>query len=151
MDRLTLSAIIASAAFLVFLIVTLSWHNDELRPRIWRLNEILEQDPMLASYPYRFRALVFLNGTVTLSSPHALERPLRPFLDRIEPALTGKPDNAPEVQDAERRFRSVEAHAVEMMMNEPDVQTVNWALDRAWYHQNGIELPPPPPLSPVAR
>jgi hypothetical protein len=43
MDRLTLTAILASAAFLVFLIVTLSWHNDELRPRIWQLNEVLEQ------------------------------------------------------------------------------------------------------------
>ncbi len=151
MDRLTLSAIIASAAFLVFLIVTLSWHNDELRPRIWRLNEILEQDPILADYPYRFRALVFLNGAVTLSSPHALERPLRPFLDRLDPSLVGKPDDAPEVQAAEQHFRAVEAHAVELMMNEADVQTVNWALDRAWYHRNGLDLPPTPPSSPVVR
>jgi len=48
MDRLTLTSIIASAAFLIFLIVTLTWHNDELRPRIWQLNEVMEQDPVLA-------------------------------------------------------------------------------------------------------
>lgn len=151
MDRLTLTGIIASALFLIFLIVTLSWHNDEIRPRIWRLNEILAQDPVLSEYPYRFRALLFLNGVVTLTSPHANERPLRPFLDRLDPALVGKPDDAPEVQAAEQRFRAAEARAVQLMLNEPDVQTVDWSLDRAWYHRNGIELPPPPRPLPVMR
>lgn len=140
MDRLTLTSIIASAAFLVFLIVTLTWHNDELRPRVWQLNEILEQDPMLAEYPYDFKVLLFLNGVVTLTSPQASEAPLRPFLNRIEPSLTDKPADAPEVIEAERRFRAIEMHAIQVMLAQPDVESVIWSLDRAWYHKNRVPL-----------
>jgi hypothetical protein len=140
MDRLTLSAIIASAAFLVFLIVTLTWHNDELRPRVWQLNEILEQDPMLADYPYDFKVLLFLNGVVTLTSPHGSEAPLRPFLNRIDPSLADKPADAPEVIEAERRFRAIEMQAIKVMISQPDVDSVIWALDRAWYHKNRVQL-----------
>lgn len=141
MDRLTLSSIIASAAFLIFLIVTLTWHNDELRPRVWQLDETLEQDPMLAEYPYDFKVLLFLNGVVTLTSPHGSQVPLRPFLNRIDPSLADKPDDAPEVVEAERRFRAIEMHAIQVMLAQPDVESVIWALDRAWYHKNRVPLP----------
>lgn len=140
MDRLTLTSIIASAAFLIFLIVTLTWHNDELRPRVWQLNEVLEQDPMLAEYPYDFKVLLFLNGVVTLTSPHASEAPLRPFLNRIDPSLADKPADAPEVVEAERGFRAIEMQAIQVMLSEPDVESVIWSLDRAWYHKNRVPL-----------
>lgn len=140
MDRLTLSSIIASAAFLIFLIVTLTWHNDELRPRVWQLNEVLEQDPVLADYPYDFKALLFLNGVVTLTSPHASEVPLRPFLNRIDPSLADKPADAPEVVEAERSFRAIEMRAIQVMLTQPGVESVIWALDRAWYHKNRVPL-----------
>jgi len=110
------------------------------RPRIWQLNEVLEQDPVLAEYPYKFRALLFLNGVVTLTSPHASEVPLRPFLNRIDPSLADKPADAPEVAEAERAFRAVERHAVQVMLAQPDVNSVIWGLDRAWYHQNQVPL-----------
>ncbi|MCK7576354.1 MAG: hypothetical protein MZV65_10955 [Chromatiales bacterium] len=140
MDRLTLTSIIASAAFLIFLIVTLTWHNDELRPRVWQLNEVLEQDPMLAEYPYDFKVLLFLNGVVTLTSPHASEAPLRPFLNRIDPSLADKPADAPEVVEADRRFRAIEMQAIQVMLSQPDVESVIWSLDRAWYHKNRVPL-----------
>lgn len=141
MDRLTLTSIIASAAFLIFLIVTLTWHNDELRPRVWQLNEVLEQDPVLAEYPYDFKVLLFLNGVVTLTSPQASEAPLRPFLNRIDPSLADKPADAPEVVEAERRFRAIEMQAIQVMLSQPDVESVIWSLDRAWYHKNRVQLP----------
>ena len=140
MDRLTLTSIIASAAFLVFLIVTLTWHNDELRPRVWQLNEALEQDPVLAEYPYDFKVLLFLNGVVTLTSPQASQAPLRPFLNRIDPSLADKPDDAPEVIEAERRFRAIEMHAIQVMLSQPGVESVVWSLDRAWYHRHRVPL-----------
>lgn len=140
MDRLTLTSIIASAAFLVFLIVTLTWHNDELRPRVWQLNEALEQDPVLAEYPYDFKVLLFLNGVVTLTSPQASQAPLRPFLNRIDPSLADKPDDAPEVIEAERRFRAIEMHTIQIMLSQPGVESVVWSLDRAWYHRHRVPL-----------
>ncbi|MBK1654495.1 hypothetical protein [Allochromatium vinosum] len=140
MDRLTLTSIIASAAFLIFLIVSLTWHNDELRPRIWQLNEVLEQDPELAEYPYDFKVLLFLNGVVTLTSPQSSDVPLRPFLNRIDPSLADKPADAPEVVEAERRFRAIEMQAIRVMLSQPDVESVVWSLDRAWYHKNRVPL-----------
>ena len=141
MDRLTLSSIIASAAFLVFLIVTLTWHNDELRPRVWQLNELLEQDPVLADYPYDFKVLLFINGVATLNSPHTSALPLRPVLNRFDPTLADKPDTAPEVVAAERRWRAIELQAIQVMLSQPDVESVVWALDRAWYHKQRLPLP----------
>ncbi|ADC61634.1 hypothetical protein [Allochromatium vinosum] len=140
MDRLTLTSIIASAAFLIFLIVSLTWHNDELRPRIWQLNEVLEQDPELAEYPYDFKVLLFLNGVVTLTSPQASDVPLRPFLNRIDPSLADKSADAPEVVEAERRFRAIEMQAIRVMLSQSDVESVVWSLDRAWYHKNRVPL-----------
>jgi len=140
MDRLTLTSIIASAAFLIFLIVSLTWHNDELRPRVWQLNEVLEQDPELAEYPYDFKVLLFLNGVVTLTSPQSSDVPLRPFLNRIDPSLADKPADAPEVVEAERRFRAIEMQAIRVMLSQPDVESVVWSLDRAWYHKNRVPL-----------
>ena len=95
---------------------------------------------MLAEYPYDFKVLLFLNGVVTLTSPQASEAPLRPFLNRIDPSLADKPADAPEVVEAERRFRAIEMQAIKVMISQPDVDSVVWSLDRAWYHKNRVPL-----------
>lgn len=140
MDRLTRNSIIISAILLILLVVSLAWNRFELKPRVWKLNELLEQDPMLASYPYDFRVLVFLNGIVTLTSPRERQVSLVPFLTKAEPDLAGKGADAPEMAAAERRFREVEMRAITVMLSEPDVDSVLWSLDRAWYHKHGVPL-----------
>lgn len=143
MDRLNRNAIIISAIILILLVLSMAWHRIDMTPRIWKLNETLKQDPVLAAYPYEFRALLFLNGIVTLTSPHASEMPLEPFLVQIDPTLAGKAADDPAMRAASDRFRAHEMHAIQVMLAEPDVESVVWALDRAWYQKQGIKLGQP--------
>jgi hypothetical protein len=143
MDRLTRNAIIVSVMLLVLLILSLAWNRFGMSPRIWQLNALLEQDPVLAGYPYHFRAVLFLNGIVTLTSPHDSLVPVEPFLATVDPELTGKPAADPAMESARERFWRQEIHAIELMISQPDVDSVVWSLDRAWYHEHGIRLEQP--------
>lgn len=142
MDRLTRNALIVSALLLMLLTLSLTWNRFDLRPRIWQLNAILENDPVLKNYPYHFRALLFQNGIVTLSSPHASERPVEPFLKAIDPALANPaPAGAELAMEAARaRLWRQELHAIALMTAQPDVDAVVWSLDRAWYRRHGLPL-----------
>jgi len=142
MDRLTRNAILISAVLLVLLIVSLAWNRD-LAPRIWQLNTLLEQDPVLMNYPYDFKAVLFVNGIVTLTSPHASEMPLEPFLQTVDPSLKEKTAQDPAVEAARARFEQQERHVIALMLAEPDVESVEWSLDRAWYHRHGLQLAQP--------
>ncbi len=46
------------------------------------------------------------------------------------------------VAAGERLWRQ-EMHAIELMISQPDVDSVIWSLDRAWYHKHGIPLEQP--------
>ncbi len=140
MDRLTRNAIVISAIVLVLLALSLAWNRFGMTPRIWQLNELLQQDPVLAVYPYRFRAVLFINGVVTLTSPHESEVPIEPFLQAIEPDLAGKSADDPAMLAAQERFWKQEMRAIELMTSQPDVESVVWSLDRAWYHDHGVRL-----------
>ncbi|MBK1719583.1 hypothetical protein [Thiocystis violacea] len=141
MDRLTRNSIIISVALFILLIVSLAWNNYELRPRVWQLDEVLDEDPVLSNYPYDFRVLVFLNGIVTLSSPNGGgEAPIQPFLIKTDPALADKTAESAEMAAAERHFREIEMRAIQLMLAQPDVDSVLWSLDRAWYHRHRVPL-----------
>lgn len=141
MDSLTRNSIIISIILFVLLIVSIGWDRFGVRPRIWELNDVLEQDPVLTNYPYHFKVLQFLNGVATLTSPHANAVPIQPFLATIDPALGGNTD--PAMINAAQRLTEVEMRAVELMTAEPDVDSVVWSLDRAWYHKHNIRLVQP--------
>lgn len=143
MDRLTRNAIIVSAILLALLVFSLAWNRLGMTPRIWQLNALLEQDPVLASYPYDFRAVLFLNGIVTLTSPHASVAPVEPFLKVIDADLADKSSKDPAMLAAGERFWRQEMRAIELMISQPDVDSVVWSLDRAWYHRQGLRLEQP--------
>lgn len=143
MDRFTRNALIGSGLLLILLIISLvPWNRVGLTPRIWQLNAVLEQDPMLASYPYPFRALLLANGILTLTRPYDASVPVTVFLAAIDPGLAEKPAQAPEVRAAEEQLRRHEMHAILLMLAEPDVDSVIWSLDRAWLRARGVPLPP---------
>ncbi|MBK1694678.1 hypothetical protein CKO09_07995 [Chromatium weissei] len=138
MDRLTRNAMLISTLLLVLLIISLAWNRD-LAPRIWQLNTLLEQDPVLANYPYDFKAVLFVNGIVTLTSPHASVAPLEPFLRVVD--VNAK--TSQELEAARARFEQQERHVIALMLAEPDVESVEWSLDRAWYHRHHLPLAQP--------
>jgi hypothetical protein len=142
MDRFTRNAVIGTGLVLALLILSLvPWDRMSLRPRIWQLNDILSQDPILAAYPYEIRALLFLNGVVTLTRPYDDQVPVNAFLGAIDPALAGKAADDPALVAAKDRLRQHEMHAIMLMVAEPDVDSVVWQLDRARLFDLGIALP----------
>jgi hypothetical protein len=146
MDRFTRNAIIGSGVLLALLIVSvLPWSEMRFGPRIWQLNAVLKQDPMLAEYPYEFRALLFLNGVVTLTRPYDDDVPVTEALAAIDPTLAGKPADDPAVLAARDRLQRHEMHAIFLMLAEPDVGSIIWSLDRAWLNRRGVALPSPDP------
>ncbi|MFD2113710.1 hypothetical protein [Thiorhodococcus fuscus] len=140
MDRLTRNSIIISAGLFLFLIATLAWDRYGAAPRVWQLNTLLKEDPVLAQSPYRFRATVFLNGIVTLTSPLADMVSIETYVKTVDPSLADKPADDGALQAAEHAFRETELRAIAVMLAEPDVDSVVWALDRAWYHKHGVRL-----------
>jgi hypothetical protein len=146
MDRFTRNAVVGSGVLLVLLILSvLPWGDMKFGPRIWQLNAALQQDPMLAEYPYEFRALLFLNGIVTLTRPYDGDVAVTDALVAIDPTLAGKPADDPAVLAARDLLQRHEMHAIFLMLAEPDVTSVVWSLDRAWVNRQGIALPQPAP------
>jgi hypothetical protein len=146
MDRFTRNAVIASAVLLGLLILSLlPWGGMAFGPRIWQLNDVLERDPILAEYPYDFKALLFLNGIVTLTRPYDADVPVSEALAAIDPTLAGKPADDPAVAAARDRLQRTEMHAIALMLAEPDVRSIVWSLDRAWLNGQGIAFPAPNP------
>lgn len=143
MDSFTRNAIIGSGILLVLLILSvMPWGEMRFGPRIWQLNAVLKQDPVLAEYPYDFRALLFLNGIVTLTRPYDNAVPVADVLVAIDPTLAGKPANDPAVLAARDALQHHELHAIYLMLAEPDVSSVVWSLDRAWLNGKNIQAPP---------
>ncbi|MFB1485701.1 MULTISPECIES: hypothetical protein [unclassified Thiocapsa] len=146
MDRFTRNAVIGSGVLLVLLILSLlPWGGMAFGPRIWQLNAVLERDPILAEYPYDFKALLFLNGIVTLTRPYDADVPINEALVAMDPTLAGKPADDPAVVAARGGLQRMEFHAIGLMLAEPDVGSIVWSLDRAWLNRRGIAFPAPNP------
>jgi hypothetical protein len=142
MDRFTRNSIIFSAVLLALLVLSLTWSSFGWTPRIWQFNARLQEDPVLTTYPYQFRAVLFVTGIVTLTSPHADEVALEPFLRVVDPTLREHPADAAALTAAQERFAQHEQRAIALLLAEEDVDSVIWSLDRAWYHQHKLPLPP---------
>jgi hypothetical protein len=137
MDRFTRNYLIvlgvAVALILGIWIAGLDWRAGEI-------NGLLEDDPLVASYPYAFRVLAVENGVARVSSPRSYEVPVMRFLVVIHPELGGRAQDAPEMMAAQADLVKVQKRVAEIVKGQADVRSVRWVLDRQWYSDRGISL-----------
>lgn len=142
MDRFTR---IYSIAIGVIVIGALAaWIGSAWKPQVWELDQVLEADPQVSSYPYRFRVVSFENGVATISTPRSFDVPAYRFLAIIHPNLTNKADNDPQVIAAQQGLVDHQKRAQGLILAQPQVESVEWELDTQWLAARGINVSPTP-------
>jgi hypothetical protein len=105
------------------------------------LNEVLENDPQLSAYDYRFRVLALENGVATLSSPRSAQMSPMQFLRTLHPELAGRDVTDPAFMAAQDELVAMQSRAAELVRARTEVERVRWQLDERWYARHGIAVP----------
>ncbi len=135
MDRFTRNYLIFLAVLL--LAGLLAWLAGR-DTRVSDINDTLAADAELAGYVYRFRVLSLNNGVAQLGSPRSFDVPVIRFLGVIHPELKGRAQDDPAVVAAQEELVKHQKRAMELVQGQPDVRSVRWVLDEAWYRERGL-------------
>jgi hypothetical protein len=108
--------------------------------RLGEIDEMLQQDPEIGVYPYRFRALEIQGRTAVMSSPRSTDLPAVRFLAIIKPNLARKSEQDPDMIAAQKELGALQSRVRELVLSRPDIDKVRWRLDRQWYASRGIFL-----------
>ncbi len=138
MDKFTrnYSIVLASIA-LIWLVWAL--YED---PKLSEINDLLKQDKIVSSYPYKFRLLRLSNGVAVLSTPRTSEFPVYKALGVIYPHLANRAQDNPDLVQAQQQLAEVQKRVSRIVMESDNVQQVKWELDRIWLAQHGVVLQP---------
>jgi hypothetical protein len=142
MDRFTRIYTIGIAVVVVAALAF--WIGSSWKPRVWELNAMLEADPQIADYPYRFRVVALDDGVAAIATPRSFDLPAYRFLAIIHPNLANKADNDPEVIAAQQELIDHQKRAQGLVLAQPDVESVRWELDTQWLSARGISVPGKP-------
>jgi hypothetical protein len=123
----------------ILLIAVASWLFT-LDFRLGEIDDMLQRDPEIATYPYKFRALEISGTTAILSTPRSTSMPAVRFLGIIKPGLANRSEQDPAVIEAEKALATVQAKVRKLVLQRQDVDKVSWRLDKAWYADRGIPL-----------
>jgi len=110
-------------------------------PIVANLNDRLEADEQVGSFPYAFRVLRIDNGTAVMSTPRSSAVPVAQVLDKIFPGLGNADPASPLFQELQEQLATVQKRAKAIVLEDPDIKRVQWELDRDWLSTYGITLP----------
>lgn len=111
-----------------------------LDPRLGEINRMLQADPEIAGYSYRFRVLEIQRTTAVVSTPRSPEVPAARFLGIIRPELGNRDAQDPELIAAEKELASVQSKVRKLILTRPDIDNVRWRIDKEWYADKGVWL-----------
>ncbi len=107
-------------------------------PIVSDLNDLLEQDQVVSSYPYRFHVLRVNNGVAVISSPRDSMFPMFKALGIIFPRLANRPQDNPDLMQAQQQMAEVQKRAKRIVIESGRVERIRWELDREWLANHGI-------------
>jgi hypothetical protein len=135
LDRGTkIYAAVLGGICLIFVVIWIA--NLDLR--LAEIDEMLRQDPAIAAYPYRFKALEIHGSTAVLSTPRSTVMPAIRFLAVIKPNLANRSEQDPAVISAQKELGEVQFKVKKLVLTRPDIEDVRWRLDKQWYADHGI-------------
>ena len=123
----------------IVLAVLITWLLT-LDPRVWKINDRLEQDPEIAAYPFPFRVLEIRNGVAVVASPRSPQVSVIRFLGVIDPGLRNADPDSPAAVTAQKKLASVQGRVRKLVEAEPDIQRVSWRLDADWLAGHGVQV-----------
>ncbi|MCU7843348.1 MAG: hypothetical protein KZQ93_05865 [Candidatus Thiodiazotropha sp. (ex Monitilora ramsayi)] len=106
--------------------------------RLGEIDEILQQDPEIAAYPYSFQALAIQGRTAVMSTPRSTQIPAVRFLSMIKPGLANKSEQDPAVIEAQKELAALQSKVRKLVQSREDIDNVRWRLDKQWYADRGI-------------
>ncbi len=106
--------------------------------RVGEIDELLQQDPDIAAYPYKFKALRINGKTAVMSSPRSNRMPAVRFLAIIKPSLAHKSDQDPAMIAAQKELGALQSKVRKLVLTRNDIEKVSWHLDKQWYADRGI-------------
>lgn len=107
-------------------------------PLVSDLNDLLEQDKLVSSYPYRFRLLHVKNGIAVISTPRNSEFPVFQALGILYPHLANRSQDNPDLMQAQQQLAEVQKRVKLIVMKSGKVKQVRWELDLVWLADHGI-------------
>jgi len=96
--------------------LVLWWGIANWAPRIWHLNGVLDADPQLSAFPYRFRVLAVSDGTATVTSPRTPDMPAVRFLGILRPELASRREDDPAVVAAQQDLAALQGRARDLLL-----------------------------------
>ncbi len=121
----------------ISLIIFISWIAT-LDLRLGEIDEMLQQDEEIASYPYRFKALDIQGKTAIISTPRSTSMPAVRFLAIIKSGLANKSEQDPVMIAAQKELGALQFKVKKLVLSRQDIEVVRWRLDKQWYADHGI-------------
>lgn len=113
----------------------LGWRGVE----VISLNDRLQTDDKLSSYPYLFRVLRVDGDTAIMSSPRSYDVTTQEALQSLFPGMRSLNEDHRDWQRAEREFAHLQAHAANLILEDDRIDRIRWELDENWYHLNHMK------------
>jgi hypothetical protein len=135
MDTFTRNYLIALGV--IVLAVAILWFASR-EGGVGDLNTVLRDDPLVAAYPYTFRARSVKDGVAEMYTPRSAELSAVRFVGMIRPDLAGLTPDAPEMVEAQMELARVQQRAREVVLAQPGIDSVTWVPDERWYEQRGV-------------
>jgi hypothetical protein len=136
MDKFTRNYSIV-LGLVVLIVVVWALYED---PLVSELNDLLEQDPDVASYPYQFKVLRVQTSTAIMSTPRTSEFPVHRMLGVLFPHLSNRDQDNPDMIDAQQELARVQKRAKAIVMESEKINYVRWELDKNWLSQKGVQV-----------
>jgi hypothetical protein len=123
----------------VALAILVAWLLS-LDPRVWKINDRLEQDPEISAYTFPFRVMEIRNGVAVVSSPRSPQVSVMRFLGIIDPGLGDADPDSPPAVAAQKKLADVQRRVRKLVEAEPEIERVSWRVDAEWFAAHGLQL-----------